>query len=126
MANCKYTKELGDRIVAAIVDGASQKGAAKRVGIAPESLSIWKKKDPAFREAVERAHGEAQVTAETSLFRMAAKGNVNALTFWLKNRHPAEWQDSQRREITVNQTLEDWVAAPETPTSGEQKEHGQL
>jgi hypothetical protein len=122
MANIKYNQGIADRIRRAIKDGATQKAAAKMSGITPESLSIWKTKFPAFRETVERAQGEAQVFAEQSLYRMAAKGNVTALTFWLKNRHPSEWQESQRREITVKQTFEEWVAEPEAPSSGEPTE----
>jgi hypothetical protein len=122
MANLKYNQGIADRISTAIKDGATQKAAAKMSGITPETLSIWKTKFPAFREAVERAQGEAQVFAEQSLYRMAAKGNVTALMFWLKNRLPSEWQESQRREITFKQTFEEWVAGPEAPSSGEPKE----
>ncbi len=122
MSNIKYTVELGDRIIAAIRDGATQRGAAKKCGITAESLSIWKKKFPEFGEAVERAQGDAQVLAEQSLLRIAARGNVTALMFFLKNRYPSEWQELQRREISVNQTFEDWIAAADAPTSGEHKE----
>jgi transposase-like protein len=111
MANkLKYSEEVHSRIVAAIKDGATQRAAARMVGVTPETLSIWKRRYPDFREAVERAHAEAQVFAETSLYRMAAKGNVNALMFWLKNRHPSEWRELQHREITRKVTFEDFVA----------------
>jgi hypothetical protein len=121
MANIKYNQAIADKIVAAIRDGATQRGAAKMCGITPESLSIWKKKFPAFGEAVEKAHGAAQVFVEQSLLHMATKGNVNAQIFWLKNRHPAEWADTQRREVTVHQTLEDWVAASQKPATNTER-----
>jgi hypothetical protein len=120
MANVKFNSELADRIIRAITDGASQDAAAQKVGIAAESLSIWKKKFPAFGAAVQQAHGRAKVSAEHSLFRLAAKGNVNALIFWLKNRHPSEWRDVQRREVAVNRTFEDLIAELETPATAEQ------
>jgi transposase-like protein len=123
MPNIKFNEQIAGKIVAAIRDGATQRGAAKMHGITPESLSIWKRKLPPFGEAIERARGEAQVLAEQSLLRLAARGNVNALMFFLRNRHPAEWGDTQRRELTVHQTLEDWVAASQKPsTNTEQTE----
>lgn len=123
MANTKYCENIADRIVAAIKDGSTQKAAAKMNGITPESLSIWKSKYSEFGEAVERAQGCAQVLAEQSLLRIAARGNVTALMFYLRNRHPSEWQELQRREITVKETFEDWVAASGKPsTSAEQAE----
>jgi hypothetical protein len=124
MANIKFDEEIADKIVAAIRDGGTQRGAARTCGITAESLSIWKKKFPTFGEAVERAHAEAQVFVEQSLLRMAAKGNVNAQIFWLKNRHPAEWADTQRREVTVHQTLEDWVAASQKPATNTEQTGG--
>lgn len=57
----KYTAEIRQRIVKAIRDGATQRAAARRVGVTPESLSIWKRKQPGFGEAVERAHAQGRI-----------------------------------------------------------------
>jgi hypothetical protein len=122
MANIKFNQEIADRIIAAIKDGATQSASAKRVGITEESLSKWKTKFPAFGEAVTRAHAEAQVFAEQSLYRMAAKGNVKAQELWLRNRCPAEWHDVQRREITMKSTFEDWLAELEHSASAERNQ----
>ncbi len=91
MKKPKYTAEAHQRIVKAIRDGATQRAAARRVGVTPESLSIWKRKHPGFAEAVERAHAQAQVFAETSLYKLATKGNVRALVAWLQARRPEDW-----------------------------------
>ena len=40
---------------------------------------------------MERAHAEAQVRAETSLYKLAVKGNVRALITWLQARRPEDW-----------------------------------
>ncbi len=92
MRKPKYNAVVHRRIVGAIADGATQRAAARRVGVTPESLSTWKRKHPGFGEAVERAHAEAQVRAETSLYRLAVKGNVRALQAWLQARRPEDWQ----------------------------------
>jgi hypothetical protein len=130
MNKTKYTEEIHQRIVTAIKDGATQKAAARMVGVTPESLSIWKNRYPVFREDVERAHAEAQVFTEQNLYRMAAKGNIKAIMFWLKNRHPAEWRELQQSEITLKQkhTFEDWMAefapAKTEPTAKAEAEKG--
>ena len=94
MRNTKYTKKIHQRIVGAVKDGATQRAAARRVGVTAETLTAWKKRFRAFGEDVERAHAEAQVFAETSLYTLAIKGNVRALTAWLEKRRPAEWGDA--------------------------------
>ena len=91
MKKPKYTAAVHQRIVKAIRDGATQRAAARRVGVTPESLSIWKRKQPGFGEAVERAHAQAQVFAEISLYKLATKGNVRALIAWLQARRPEDW-----------------------------------
>ena len=125
MANVKYNPQIQNTLIAALKGGATQTAAAKIVGITPETLSIWKNKHSAFKEAVERAQGEAQAFAEQSLFDMGKKGNLNALKFWLKNRHPSdlkfwlknrhpsEWRDKPRQEDAKSQpkTLEEFIAA---------------
>ncbi len=91
MKKTKYSAEIHQRIVTAIKDGATQRAAARMVGVTAETLTIWKKRYRAFGEDVERAHAEAQVFAETSLYEMAKKGNVKAAELWLKFRHPKDW-----------------------------------
>jgi len=90
-AALKYSLAIHRRIVAAIKDGATQKAAARRAGITPETLSLWKTQFPDFGEDVERAHAHAQVLAETSLYKLAKRGNVRALIAWLEKRRPSEW-----------------------------------
>ena len=113
MANVKHTQELENKIVAAIKDGATQQAAARIAGVTPETLSIWKREHPAFREAVETARAQAQVFAETSLYRIAISGNVKALMFWLRIRRPMDWQEMPREKTPVFRTLEDCIAALE-------------
>jgi len=111
MANVKHNQVLEDKIVAAIKDGATQQAAARLVGITPETLSIWKREYSAFGEAVETARAQAQVFAETSLYRFATTGNVKALMFWLKIRHPMDWQEVPRQEAPAFRTMEEFIAA---------------
>lgn len=70
MKKTKYSAEIHRQIVAAVKNGATQKAAARKVGVTPETLCIWKRRYPDFGEAVERAHAAAQVTAEVSLYRL--------------------------------------------------------
>jgi transposase-like protein len=95
MKKPKYNTEVHRRIVTAIKDGATQKAAARRVGVTPESLSTWKRKHQGFGEDVERAHAAAQVRAETSLYKLAVKGNVRALQAWLQARRPEDWHSRE-------------------------------
>lgn len=111
MANNKFSPEIAERILAAIRDGATQRTAARMVGITPESLTNWKRQDPAFGEAVDCAHAQAQVFAENSLYRIATKGNVRALEVWLKNCHRSEWNETEQHENTGPKTFSEWVAA---------------
>lgn len=67
--------------------------ACSKVGIGRATYYRWRKDDPAFAEATEMALrdgvGVINDMAESQLITEMKEGNLSALTFWLRNRHPA-------------------------------------
>lgn len=71
----KYTEELAAAIVESISKGVPESIAAQAAGIHRETLHAWKKKKPAFSDAVKRARAEA-VRVRVERIYAAANGGA--------------------------------------------------
>lgn len=105
---------------------------ASYFGVEPRTLTEWTMKDPEFAiamrlpkqladERVEKAiyHSalgfrfqseEIKILDDGTVHRVATvkqlPPNINAATFWLKNRNPSAWRDRQDVDVSLNGTVE--------------------
>jgi hypothetical protein len=99
-----------ERVRDAAKRGATDCQLAEMLGVAVSTLCEWKLSNPDFSEALKAGKAIADAEVTESLFKRACgftgpdglfyPPNVTAGIFWLKNRAPGEWRDSQRRELT--------------------------
>lgn len=74
-------------------------GAADAVGIHRDSYYAWKREDPAFSDAFQRAELQLTDTLESVMHEKALKGDTTALIFLLKARAPQKYTERYRHEI---------------------------
>jgi len=119
-------------------DGVSEREIARRMGLRPLGLRIWKGRYPAIAEALSRTGEMADYQVEEALLRAAtgyryteekreetekgeklvvsekeATPNVTAIGMWLKRRKPEIWDESltddrPSAENNLFQALGDW------------------
>lgn len=107
-------------------DGLTQKQIAYNLGINVDTLNEYKKKYPAFSEALKKGKEVVDIEVENALLKRAlgytitlceqkvdkdgcvhdlkkdvhVPGDTTAQIFWLKNRKPKNWKDKQNNENT--------------------------
>ena len=108
-------------------DGLSDEQMAHNIGITTTTLYDWKKKYPAFSEALARGKEEttSELIADKNARNKAAMKvtkrvtrhvppDVKALIFWLTNRK-SEWRDKQEKELSgnigINLVVDDDISA---------------
>ena len=74
-------------------DGLKDEQIADNLGISTSTLYEWKKRYPAFSEALKKGKEVADYEVENALYRKALAGDITAIIFWLKNRRPGKWRD---------------------------------
>lgn len=90
----------------ALLRGASQGMAGAAVGIAPETMRLWQRQDPAFAEAVKSAQAWGfSATFESELYSRALagredRGSMRALEMVVKARDAA-YRDKTQTTIEV-------------------------
>ena len=66
--------------------------AVEKVGISRPTFYRWKKEDPEFSKAADKALAEGTLVmndfAESQILSGIKNGNLTASIFWLKNKHP--------------------------------------
>lgn len=98
----KLTPESSEKIVDAILHGATYKDAAESAGIDYNTFNEWMKKGAdakngayrEFNEAVSKANAECAVNFTRVIQSNAAKGDWKAALEWLKRRRRGEWGDA--------------------------------
>lgn len=76
-------------------DGLIDEQIAANIGITTSTLYEWKKKFPAFSEALKKGKEICDYEVENALYKKALSGDVTAMIFWLKNRKADKWRDKQ-------------------------------
>lgn len=102
--------EVCEIVLVATKKGHSQAASAALAGIAPETISGWKRiaKDTLLAEGRAnkytrwysrflKAKGLAAAVQEESLFKAGKEGNVQAAVKWLERQCPEEWD----KQVTV-------------------------
>ena len=100
----RYSREIGDKLVAAMSEGLSLEAAAASIGVSPRVVFDWQSKHPEFLQAVQEGRQRALLFWERRAIAMAegAPGNAQLVMLALKNRSRAAsgWHDAQRLEHT--------------------------
>ncbi len=124
----KYNAKLLPTVFKLAKAGHTQEQIARKLGISPACLILWKKTYPAVNDVLKAAKDIPDSKVEQSLYRMATgyyqdveepvfdrkngevayarykkyfPPNTTAAIFWLKNRRKAEWADTYNVEQTV-------------------------
>ena len=74
-------------------DGLTDEQIAGKIGISRSTLAEWKSRYPDISDAMRCGKEVTDYQVEQALLKAAYGGNVQAMTFWLRNRKPAEWRE---------------------------------
>ena len=112
----KLTREIQDRIVESLREGAFRITAAHLVGIHRATLQEWvdrgervKDSDEVpesevvyrdFAVAVQMAEAEAELVAVKQLRSATSKGDAKGVAIWLERRHRDRWGSHRTVELT--------------------------
>jgi transposase-like protein len=86
--------------IKSIESGSSVLKASKAAGIDYSTIWRWRKKYKEFDEQILAIMDSRTQMVEDALFINAARGNLGAQIFWLKNRSGGRWKDKQEIEHT--------------------------
>lgn len=95
-----YTPDLGEKILALMVEGYSLAASAASLGIHRQRVYDWSDKYPDFKEIVELAKGNRQFFLERRLLTSDSSAIVSSTIFALKNASPDDWRDKQEVDHT--------------------------
>jgi hypothetical protein len=88
--------------------------ACEKVGVGRATFYRWLKDDPDFgkltNESITEGNGLISDVAESQLANLIKSGNLGAISFWLKHRHPAY---RNKLEVEANVRHEDLPLTPE-------------
>lgn len=88
--------------------------ACEKTGIGRATYYRWLKDDPEFaklaNESITEGNGLISDVAESQLANLIKSGNLGAISFWLKHRHPAY---RNKLEVQANVRHEDVPLTPE-------------
>ena len=107
MAKGKYQKWLTKPKLAVLTNwarmGLSEPQIAHNMGISYSTFKVWKTKYPAISAAVEEGKEVVDAVVVNALIKSAKNGNVQAMTFWLRNRMPEYFRDQSYSELNKAQ-----------------------
>jgi hypothetical protein len=101
MRAAKRLKAQENLIVALERNGAHIQRACAACGISRSTFYEWMKHDEKFRERAMAVIDEKIDNVEFALYSAAIKGNTTAQIFYLKNKRPTEWKDTNRLDATL-------------------------
>ena len=99
----KYRREVVKRICEAVSEGTPFKYAAAIGGISYETLCQWRKRFPAFSDAIEVAVALGVRSRLRVILDAAEGGNLKAATWWLEHVFPEHFS---RNSISLNHHIE--------------------
>jgi len=83
-------------------NGVSILKASKGAGVDYSTIWRWRRDDSEFDEKITAIMDSRIMIVEDALFLNAAKGNLGAQIFWLKNRSGGRWKDKTEEDVTLN------------------------
>jgi hypothetical protein len=84
--------------------------ACRKVGITYKTYQFWRMNDPDFAEMVRLVDEARHDYVETALMKKISEGDITAITFYLKNRRPEQWNE-KRFDKPINISLNATQAA---------------
>jgi hypothetical protein len=100
----KYNEDRHNAIINAIEQGVPYRHAAAIAGISEDTMAAWRKRFPAFSDAIKAAEGRA-VAGRLARIRLAEPHSWQAAAWWLERKYPLEFgrtiQDANIN-LTVN------------------------
>ena len=91
-----------DRFLKSLEGGVSVLKASKAADIDYKTIWRWRKDDEEFNIEVMAILDSRTMIVEDALFLNAAKGNLGAQVFYLKNRARDRWKDKFPEELNLN------------------------
>ena len=86
--------------------GMDEQEVAKKIGISMKTMGVWKKKEPAIKEVLDRSSEVVEMDVERALVNKALGGDVRACIFWLRGRKKGVWNDREVELIDVEAEIE--------------------
>lgn len=99
----KQTKQIAVEMLA---EGYSQEDVCEELGINPSTLWRMMEADPKFKDHVREAREIANDNVESALYQAALAGDVKAMKFYLTNRCPEKWSDTNRIQVASDTKTE--------------------
>lgn len=107
MAKGKYQKWLKPEGRAVLTNwarmGLTDEQMAHQIGISPATYYVWKNKYPEISEAIKDGKEVVDAIVVNALIKQAKNGNVQAQTFWLRNRMPEYFRDQSYSDLNKAQ-----------------------
>jgi len=75
--------------------GAIDRDLARVFEVSERTINNWKRQHPDFAAALKSGKAEADGAVAEALYRKAVKGEMTAISFWLRNRRPDLWRDGR-------------------------------
>jgi hypothetical protein len=75
--------------------GAVDRDLARVFEVSERTINRWKRQHPEFADALLAGKAEADGAVAEALYRKAVKGEMSAISFWLRNRWPDHWRDGR-------------------------------
>jgi hypothetical protein len=73
--------------------GAIDRDLARIFQVSERTINRWKRQHPEFCAALKAGKAAADGEVAEALFKKAVKGEMAAISFWLRNRRPDLWRD---------------------------------
>jgi hypothetical protein len=93
----KYTPATVAKLTDALRGGNTRRASCAAAGISQETLARWLAENVDFRDAIEKAEGEAELR-NLQVIQDATRTTWQAAAWWLERKHKADW--SSRVEQT--------------------------
>lgn len=97
-AKYKLTKARLTNYLSYLREGQLRGQAAQSIGVTSDAIRKYVRQNPDFQDEIDSAEMDACDPIESSLYRSAIEGNLGAQIFWLTNRNPKKWQNTQRTQ----------------------------
>ncbi len=94
----KFSSVKKEAYFQALRDGARRGAAALAAGVGIHTVRNHRAKDMEFRAAEDQAELDACEIIEDALFQAASSGNVPSMIFFLCNRMPERWLNTQTQK----------------------------
>lgn len=84
--------------------GAIDRDLARILGVSERTINNWKRQHPEFAAALKAGKAAADAEVAEALHNKALKGDMSAISFWLRNRRPDLWRDKREGASGTGET----------------------